>query len=584
MDDVPTREAVPERYKWDLDRIVPSPDAWAEEYDAVDGRVEELAALAAELDGDALDADRLHEVLALRDELNRRKDALWLRARLAVLQDTTDEAWRGRLSRYHSLKARVDDAASPIEPAVQAAGRERIEALVDDHEALARYDYHLDGILRRADHVRSPAVERVLAELKPSLDAPRRTLRTLKNRDFEPPVVETPDGGQRTVTARTYGRLLAHPDRAFRRRVDEAYDAALSCSRHARAQAFVDHLQTRTRTADLRAYDSALSATLDGTLPRETYDALASTVRENLGPSHRRLELLADREGIDDLRPWDTQRPLADGQTDVPYDEAEQLVVDAVEPLGEDYQRRLRRLLAEGRVDAYETEHKQSEMKGASFYVYETGPFVHLNYDAGDLESLLLFAHELSHAMHQSLAGEVQPKVYGELPDHLGEIPSFCHEALLVEHLRETRDARFRARVVDAWLRHLSLFRAAKWLTFVEGVYEALDDGERPGADRLDELYGEVAAEFLAPVTLGERHRRAWMRQHLLGISGGLAVARRLRAGALPSADYLAFLRAGDSEYPVDLLDRIGLSFASGEPVADAVDVYDDLLDELAGA
>ncbi len=607
MVDVPSRDEVPDRYTWDLGRIFESPDDWDAEYDAVADQVEDLATQAEALtegesdddeddpdgnEGD-LDAEALAAALALRDDLNRRKDVLWLCARLHALQDTTDDEWRGRLSRYHSLKAQVDEAASPIEPAVQAAGRERVEKLLDEHEDLARYDHHLDDVLRRAEHTRSPEVEGVLSDLKPALAAPRRFLTTLKNRDFDPPTVETPEGGQRTVTAQTRERLLAHPDRDFRRRTHEAYDEALARNRHAHAQGFVDHLRSHARTAAVRNYDSPRAMALDGSLPREVYDALAPTVREHLDPYHRRFELLADREGVEDLRPWDLHRPLVDGERpEVPYDEAADLVVAAVEPLGEAYQRRVRRILDEDRIDVYETERKQSEMKGASFAVHGAGPFVHLNYH-DDLESLLLFAHELGHAAHQSLAYEVQPTVYAELPDHLAEVPSFCHETLLVEHLLETRGPAFRAHLVDAWLSHLSLFRAARWLTFVESVYDLLEAGEQPGADRLDDLYGEVEAEF-RPVDPDGPARRAWMRQQLsrrpfaaylyvLGISSGMAVARRLRDGDLDPSAYREFLRAGASEYPTDLLARLDLEFASGDPVRRAVGAYDEFVDELAG-
>ncbi|PSP78968.1 hypothetical protein BRC81_05695 [Halobacteriales archaeon QS_1_68_20] len=589
---VPSRDEVPERYRWDLGRLFESPEDWDAEYDAVAGRVETLADRADALAESDLDGEALAAALSLRDELNRRRDVLWLCARLHVLQDTTDEDWRGRLSRYHSLKAEVDEAASAIEPAVQAAGRERVESLVASHDDLAQYDHLLDDVLRRADHTRSPGVERVLSQLQPSVEAPRRFLRTLKNRDFDPPTVETPDGEQRTVTAQTRERLLAHPDRAFRRRVYEAYDEALARNRHAHAQGFVDHLRSHARRAAVRNYDDALAMALGGTLPREVYDALAPTVRENLDPYHRRFDLLADHDGIENVRPWDVQRPLVDGERpEIPYDEAADLILAAVEPLSEAYQRRVRRILEADRVDVYETEHKQTEMKGASFAVPGGGPFVHLNYH-DDLESLFLFAHELGHAVHQSLAAEAQPTVYGELPDHLGEIPSYCHETLLVEHLLATRGPAFRAHLVDAWLSHLSLFRAARWLTFVESVYDLLDDGEEPGADRLDDLYGEVEAEF-RPVAPDGPARRAWMRQalgrrpfagylYVLGISGGIAVARRLREGDLDPDAYRDFLSAGTSEYPVDLLARLDLDFASGDPVQRAVGVYGNFVDELA--
>jgi oligoendopeptidase F len=395
--DVPDRDTVPQRYRWDPTILFDSPAEWTRELESLETAVEDLR----EYEGEVLeDGETLLAALETFYGLRERQGPLFAYAKLRTLEDTTDERAGDVLARYERVKASIDDAASYLEPAIGRAGRERIERLVETTPGLERYDHHLDEVLRRSGHTRSPDVESVLAELEPSLESPARVLAALKNEDVEAPTVETPDGEEATVTTHTIGRLLERPDRAFRRRVYGAYHEELGRHRAASARAYGDRIETNVRLARIRDYDSALAATLEGTFPPSAYEAVVDGLEVRLDPFHRHLELYRAATDGEDLRPWDLQVPLTDGEKPtIPYDRARELAVAAVAPLGEDYRADLASFLEDDRVDVFETTDRRSEMRGMNVPAHGAGSFVLLNYK-NDLESLYYFVNELGHAMH----------------------------------------------------------------------------------------------------------------------------------------------------------------------------------------
>jgi len=587
--EVPERESVPAEYRWNPDALFDGWDDWRREYDRVSASVDSYAA-----DGDPVTgAGMLAETLDRYNALHERVLVLHMYAYLHALQDRSDDHAKTRLGEAEDLESRLEDAASGIEPAIQAIDADRLNAFCETNR-LATYDRYLDDVLRQVEHTLSPETESALAKLERPLRSPARVLDTLTNEAFDAPEVERPDGETVAVTSHTRTRLLRHENRAFRERVDRAFLAELAEHRHASAQAFADHVERGVVLADLRGYDSSLDATLGGEFSVAAYEALVDGIRDSLDPFHRHLEQYREATDGDDLRLWDVQVSLAEGESPtIPYERACDLAVEAVAPLGGAYQNRLAEFLDSDRVDVFETEGKQSDMRAMNVTADGGGSFVHLNYK-NDLRSLYFFVHELGHAMHQSLYSEAQAHVNASYPGHVVEIPSFVHEALLTDHLLSGGvDARYRDHVVETVLGKLPLRVGAQWSSFVRAVHDAVERGEHLSAERLDELYGDVQSEFLAPVDLEPRDDHRWLVQqlsrdphfsyrYLVGICGALTVADRLRSGDLSSDTYRGFLRAGESEPTGALLERLDLDYASGRPVERALDTYDRYVDELA--
>jgi oligoendopeptidase F len=590
--DVPERGDVEEAYKWSLDSMFADDEAWEAAFEDVQERIAELEQYEGRVTGSA---ETLNAVLELRESIMREVANVAAYARMRSDEDTTDQQYQAYRARASSLASEASSAASFVEPELQELAREELDALVAENPALAEYEHYFDDVLRTREHTRSAEVEAVLADLSEVLGGGGDVYQLLTNADVEFPAVEDPDGDERRITLSNFTTLQKNRDRAFRRRVHEAFYDEWGEFRNSVAEAYENSVRTDVKLARIRGYDTAREASLDGpNVPVEVYDELVETVRENLDVLHRHAELKRDRLGVDELRMWDLYAPLTESDSpEIPYEEAKEHVVEAIAPLGEAYQSRAAEGLESRWVDVYETANKRSGAYSGG--TYDSQPFILMNYQ-DDVASMYTLAHELGHSMHSELTSEHQPYVYSNHDIFTAEVASTVNEALLTDHLLETvEDEGFRRHVLDEYLERFrsTLFRQTMFADFEHRAHETIEEGGALTPDGLDELYGELKREFYEPAAVDEGTTREWMRiphfyygfyvyQYATGISAANAIVRGIREEGEPVAErYREFLRLGSREYPLDLLRRAGVDMASPEPVEAAVDAYDQLVGEF---
>ena len=596
---LPTREEVPETETWDPALVFDSPADWDAAADAFATRLDDLR----EYEGRATeDGETLLELLDLVEELKvRRLGSLHLYAFLTSYVDTTDDAARERMARYKELGAEMESALGFLEPALREAGRERVEELSAATPGLKDHDAHLRRLLAGVEHARSPDTESALAELAPALEAGSTVGRAIADGDVTPPTVETPDGEEVTVTPQAKSGLLESPNREFRCEVHEQFREALRDHRHGMAAAYVERIRADCRLADVRDYDSALemrlaggSGSLRGSFPVEAYETVVDTVADNLDPHHRLLRVTESAVDGDSLREWDLRVPLAPGEPpEIPYDDAVDLILDSVEPLGEAYVERLRELLSERRVDVRQTANKRRGPKAIHASSVDDGPFLALNYDGG-LRALYLFTHELGHATNRLLAGDAQRPADEGVPVHTGEVTSFLHETLLADHLATVWDDADALHAQAVFLDKLPLYRAARGARFTHGLHGAVADGARPGPDDLDERHREAVSRFKQPVAFGEHAGTGWQEIDLhrepyhaylyaVGSVGALSVAEALETAELTPEQYREMLARGRSVPSNEVFAPV-LDFTDEQTVTRGIDAYARRVERLRDA
>jgi oligoendopeptidase F len=350
------------------------------------------------------------------------------------------------------------------------------------------------------------------------------------------------------------------------------------------------------KLARARNHETAREAALDGpNVPVEVYDNLVETVGDNLDYLHRHADLKATALGVDDLEMWDLYASMAAGEPpEVPYEQAVDHVVAAVELLGDEYQDRMAEGLDSRWVDVYENRGKRSGAFSAG--TYDTQPFILMNYQ-DDVASMFTLAHELGHSMHSELTNDAQPWQYSGYDIFVAEVASTVNETLLTHHLLETvEDEALRRHVLDEYLERFrsTLFRQTMFADFEQRIHEVVEDGGALTPDRFDELYGDLKAQYYAPAVVDDRIAREWMRiphfymgyyvyQYSTGISAATAIVERIREEGEPAAaDYRDALRLGGSEYPIDVLETAGVDMTTADPIEDALGVYGTYLDEMA--
>jgi len=592
MSSVPERSEIDREYTWDLDSIYASEAEWESAFEEVSERVEDLAAYEGRATEDAA---TLAELLEVREDLLRDVSEVRTYASLRSSEDTRNQEYQALSARAETLATEVRSAASFLEPELQQLSREDVETFMAEEPALEEYDHYFDDVLRMKPHTRSAEVEELLADLSEVTGAPSDIYGMLSNADMEFPTVEDPDGEPVEITQGNFTKLQKHPDREFRQSVHEAFYDRWAEVRNAVGTSLKHGVKSDVRLAQARNYDTARQAALDGpNVPVSVYDTLLETVRDNLDALHRHAELKRRVLDVDDLRMWDLYTSLTgDEGPEVPWEEAVEHVVAAVEPLGEAYQSRMAEGLESRWVDVYENRGKRS---GAfSSGTYDTQPFILMNYQ-DDVASMFTLAHELGHSMHSELAKEAQPWQYASYDIFVAEVASTVNEALLTHHLLETvDDDEFRLHVLDEFLERVrsTLYRQTMFADFELQIHRLAEEGAALTPDRFDERYSDLKAEFYEPAVVDERIAREWMRiphfyynyyvyQYATGISAAMAIVERIREeGEAAAADYREALELGGREYPIEVLRTAGVDLTTSGPVESALDVYREYLTEM---
>ncbi|PSP88159.1 oligoendopeptidase F [Halobacteriales archaeon QS_4_69_34] len=594
MSSIPERGEIDTEYTWDLADLFASDEDWEAAYEETEERITELESY----EGRATeDGETLLEALETREKLMRRVSNVAAYARMRRDEDTTDQAYQALTARSQSLAADARSAASFLEPALQALDRDELDAMIEAVPELEGYEHYFDDVRRMTPHTRSAEIEALLADLSEVTGATGEVYNLLSNADMSFPAVEDPDGEAVEITLSNFTTLQKRPDREFRRQVYEGFYDEWGAVRNAVGAAHKNSVKTDVKLARARDYDTARAAALDGpNVPVSVYDTLLDTVHANLDSLHRHAELKRSVLDVEELRPWDLYMPLAESEEpEIPYADAREHVIEAVAPLGDEYQERLAEGLDSRWVDVYESRGKQSGAYSGG--TYDSQPYILMNYH-DDLDSLYTLAHELGHSLHTQLASEAQPYAYSGYEIFVAEVASTVNETLLTEHLLDTvDDESFRRHVLNESLERFrsTLCRQAMFAEFEHRTHELTEAGEALTPERLDDLYYDLKAEYYAPAELDDRIAHEWMRiphfyrafyvyQYATGMAAAVALVERiLEEGEPAAADYRDFLAAGSSKYPIELLEGAGVDVSTAEPVAAALDTYEERLDAVAG-
>ena len=593
MSQVPEREELPTEDTWDLTSIYANDDAWAEAYDSVTDRVDDLR----EYEDRATESpETLLELLELRESILREVSNVSSYASLRSAEDTRNQEYQAMQARAESLSSSARSAVSFLEPELQTLDRADVESFVEAEPALAEYEHYFDDVLRAKPHTRSAEVEELLADLGEVAGSASDIYGMLSNADLTFPTVERPDGEAVEITQGNFTKLQKHADREFRRTVYEAYYDEWAEIRNAVGTSLKNSVRKDVKYARARNYETAREAALDGpNVPVEVYDTLLESVRDNLDVLHRHADLKREALGVEDLRMWDLYAPMAGGESPkIPYDQAREYVVDAVEPLGDAYQKRVREGLDSRWVDVHENRGKRSGAFSAG--TYDTQPFILLNYQ-DDISSMFTLAHELGHSLHSELAKEAQPWQYADYTIFVAEVASTVNETLLTQHLLDTLDDdALRLHILDEYLERFrsTLYRQTMFAAFELRIHEIAEDDGALTPDRFDEEYRSLKADFYEPAVLDDRIAREWRRiphfyynyyvyQYATGISAAVAIVDQiLSEGDDAAAAYREALALGGSEYPMDVLHTAGVDMTSSEPIDAALGVYDEYLGRMA--
>lgn len=591
--DLPPRDEVSAEYRFDLTEIFETPDEWRDARDELLESLERVTTLTTEPPETTAE---LRAVLSETDECHRRRQRLDLYATLSRNTNTDSETAAERQREFRDVETSFDSAMATVRRALGDMDDGEFAALL---ERGGGYRYYAENLRSQARHVRSADVEAVIAEHGEARSGPDRILRAITTEDFDPPEVKRPDGELVAIRPGNYRTELSHPDREYRRRVYNGYHTERNRFAATRIRASAEKLSAADTESSVRGYDSIRERDLRGTypesglepaIPESVHETLLDAVRENLEPYHRAQRLRRERLGVERLRPWDRRVSLAEPPApDIDYEDASDLIIDSLAPLGAEYVDRAREFLHDRRIDVYPTRNKRTDIPAYCPSSAADGAFVLANFQ-GDVRTMFYVAHELGHALNVQYHRE-GPARYATSPVAVCEVPSILHELLLAERCLRDGDAlaaHARNRLVECVAGNL--YRNARTAAYnhalatkVESGEELTPDGAREiSADLLDEFDPVYDRDDVVDRIDGTGTRIPYSSyQYVLGATGALAVRDSLRDGSVSPEDYRRFLRRTGRRPPIDSFSAVDVDIRSQRPFERAAATFDEYLDGL---
>jgi oligoendopeptidase F len=461
-----------------------------------------------------------------------------------------------------------------------------IEQYITVEPRLTVYAHELRDILRRAAHTLSDAEEKLLADAGPLAGAPASIFNILSNADFPYPVVTLSDGRTAKINHARYTELRAAPNRADRQAVQSAYFTALGDYRRTFGTMMDGQVQKVLFFSKARKYGSALEYALDSSnVPTSVYTRLIEGVNRNIGNFHRFLSLRKRMLGVDELHYYDLYAPLvASVDTNYTPEEGARVVVEALAPLGPDYQSVVSQAFNERWIDMYPSEGKRSGAysQGAC---YDVHPYILMNYN-GKFDDVSTLAHELGHTMQSYLSNKHQPFPSADYPIFTAEVASTFNEALLLDHmLRTLSDDDTKLSLLGQYLEGIqfTVFRQTQFAEFELRMHEMAAKGQPVTGDALAEVYFDITRRYYGHdagvCVVDEYIQHEWsfishfyhefyVYQYATAFTASEALAARVKSGDTAAATrYLTFLSSGGSKYPIDLLRDAGVDMTTDEPL-----------------
>lgn len=591
-----SRDEIDERYRWDISSIYADDEAFLAALEEAKGCATKLAAYRGKI---SQSPEELLAYLQLSDEAGVELGKLVNYAQRKLDEDTRKATYQDYSAQVISVYTEVSSATSWFAPELLKLDDAQMEQFFVACPELELYRRALHMVFRQRGHILGDAEEELLARAQDMAMQPEHIFSLFNDADLTFEDAIDAQGETHPVTHGSYVPLMMSDDRVLRKSAYTSLYAAYEQFRNTAAATLGAQAKQLKFYTDARKYPTALEYCLDqNEVPTEVYTNLISCVHEHFAPMHKYVELRKQVLGVDELHFYDLYVPIIeDVDMEFTYEEACDLILEALEPLGEDYLEIVREGLSKRWIDVYETPGKCSGAYSAGGYGMH--PVILMNFQ-GQLDDVFTLIHEMGHSIHTYLSCKTQPSVYSDYVIFVAEVASTVNEALLTQHLLKTRtDPRERAYILNHFLEQFkgTLYRQTMFAEFELAFNEIAARGEGITAEALGEIYRELNASYYGPdIVVDDQIAVEWARiphfyyqyyvyQYATGFSAAIALSNRiLKEGASAVADYLGFLSGGSSKTPIELLKGAGVDMTTPEPTAQALAYFDELVDEFADA
>ncbi|MET3728960.1 oligoendopeptidase F [Fictibacillus halophilus] len=590
---LPKRNEVPVSDTWDLEAIYASDDVWEKEFDETKNLLPELKSFQGRL-GES--AETLYSYFQKQDEVTKKLGKLYTYAHMRYDQDTTNSFYQGLNDRASNLATQVSSTVSFAVPEILSLSEESLVQFLQSHEPLKLYKQALDEINRQRPHVLSKEEEALLADVREVANTSSNTFGMLNNADLKFPSIKDENGEEIEVTHGRYIRFLESSDRRVREDAFKAVYGTYDSYKNTFASTLAGTVKRDNFFAKTRKFSSAREAALNNNnIPEAVYDNLVKTVNDNLGLLHRYVRLRKKALGLDELHMYDLYTPLVkDAKMEVSFKEAQQLVLDSLDPMGEEYKQIVKEGYEKRWIDVHENAGKRSGAYSSG--AYGTMPYILMNWQ-DNVNNLFTLTHEIGHSVHSYYTRENQPYPYADYSIFVAEVASTCNEALLNHYMLEkTSDKKEKLYLLNHHLEGFrgTVFRQTMFAEFEQEIHVRAANGEPLTPELLTKIYYDLNVKYFGEdLVIDKEIGLEWARiphfyynfyvyQYATGFSAAASLSKQILDEGKPAVDrYLDFLKAGSSDYPIEVLKKAGVDMTTPEPIENALKVFESILDEM---
>ena len=590
---IPNRNEVNEDLTWDLTRIFPTDEAWEHEYDNVANDIQDLTRLKGTL---VKSGKNLYEGVSEILEVERRLEKTYVYSTMSSDVDTSNSHYLGYVAKVQNLATQMSAAAAFVDPEILSISPEKLEQFKKDEPRLAEYSHRIDMITSKRPHTLNADQEKLVADASDAMGVSANTFNVLTNSDMEYGFTQDENGEMVQLSDGLFSLLIQSQDRNVRENAFHTLYDSYAQFENTLASTLAGEVKAHNYNARVHKYDSARAAALSANgVPTIVYDTLIKQVNKHLDLLHRYVDLRKKILGLQDLQMFDMYVPLT-GKPSLSYnfEQAKAEAKKALAPLGQDYLKHVDYIFNNRVIDVVESKGKVTgAYSGGS---YDTDPYELLNWQ-DDVDNLYTLVHETGHSVHSWYTRNTQPYVYGNYPIFVAEIASTTNENILTEYfLDHITDPKTRAFILNHYLDSFkgTLFRQTQFAEFEQFIHEADAQGQPLTAEILDTFYGKLNQRYYGDsVEPGGDIDMEWSRiphfyynfyvyQYATGFAAATALSNNIVHGTDAQKEaYIEFLKAGSSDYPVEIMKRAGVDMTKPDYLENAFTTFEKRLNEF---
>ena len=586
------RSTIEEKYKWKIDKMYSSKEEIEKDISKVKNLIQEVKEYKGKL---SESKENLYKVLNISENASRILQNLYVYTHMKQHEDTRINDNQGRATKTEMLSTDLGVATSYIVPEILAIEENKLSEYLKD-EKLSFYAKYIKDILRDKPHTLSEREEEILAATSELSTIPENVYDMLAYADMEFPEIEDEEGNKVKLSHSNYSLFIKSKNSRVRKDAFEGEFSTYEKYKNTFASTLYGGIKSEIFYAKTRKYNSAIEASLfSDDVSLDVYNNLISAIDKSIPNLNKYVELKKKFLGLNEIHMYDLYVPLTDKfDMDIPYDKAQDIILEALKPLGEEYLKVIKSAFDEGWIDVYDNEGKKG---GAySWGSYDSHPYILMSYK-NDLNSLFTLIHELGHSVHSHYSRTSQPFLYSDYKIFVAEVASTLNELLLINYLLENSKSKDETiYLLNYYLEQFrtTVHRQTMFAEFEKIVHQRVESGEPLTADEFTNIYYKLNEKYYGKSAIVDKqigiewariphfYSNFYVYKYATGFSAASALSQQILSEGSTAVDrYINFLKSGGSEYPLEQLKSAGVDMTKKESIEEALNVFAELVNKL---